>query len=323
MPPTPAADRPSRAPTDVRQSGSDRRRPAGGSKLDYPEHGTRIQSFEGERESWSFALRSPVPRLRGLVDGYCLYEERRTSLPVHQHLPNPGVTFIIGLDGCMDVRDPDGKRCRVGVSQGFLAGLHTAPAQTQSERSQRGMEISLSPLGAHLVLGGLPMDELANRSVSMEELLGSDAAEFGEALCEAKSDDEAFALVDHFLARRILEPRHALPEGLAFTWDALFRSRGRIRIAAISDELGWSRRRLVESFRSAIGLTPKTTARVLRFDHALELWKANPSLPWADVALAAGYHDQAHFSREIRALSGQPPSELATCLLPESGGMAA
>ena len=98
--------------------------------------------------------------------------------------------------------------------------------------------------------------------------------------------------------------------------------RSRIRIARLTDHLGWSRRRLVAEFRQAVGLPPKTVARVLRFDHALELWKADPTLPWTEVALAGGYNDQAHFSREVRALSGQSPSKLALQLLPESGGMA-
>ena len=63
------------------------------------------------------------------------------------------------------------------------------------------------------------------------------------------------------------------------------------------------------------------TARILRFDHTIERWKSAPKTPWADLALAGGYSDQAHFSREVRALSGQAPNELAAHLLPVSGGM--
>ena len=139
--------------------------------MEYPEHGIASLRHEGERESWSFALCGAMPVLRGLVAGYCLYEERRLSLPTHRHLPHPGVTFIIGLDGNMEVRDPSGEYCRVAAGQGFLAGLHSAPARTRSEHNQRGMEIALSPLGAHLLLQGLPMDELSNRAVSMWDLL--------------------------------------------------------------------------------------------------------------------------------------------------------
>jgi AraC-like DNA-binding protein len=291
--------------------------------MDYPEQGTRVIRHDGDRESWTMAMRAPIPALRGLVRGYCLYEERRTSLPTHQHLPQPDGVFIIGLDGNMDVRDSKGEICRVEAGEGFLGGLQTAPAQTRSERHQRGMEIDLTPLGTYLVLGGLPMDAIANRVHSVEDLLGRDGREFGERLAESTEDSAMFEIVDSFLAQRILEPRHALAAGLEFAWDALSNSHGRVRISEITGQLGWSRRRLVEEFRNAVGLAPKTTARIMRFDHALELWKADPTQPWTEVALTSGYHDQAHFSREVRALSGQTPSELAGHLLPESGGMAA
>jgi hypothetical protein len=36
----------------------------------FPEHGTKILRHEDERESWSFALRKPIPPLRALVHGY-------------------------------------------------------------------------------------------------------------------------------------------------------------------------------------------------------------------------------------------------------------
>jgi AraC-like DNA-binding protein len=289
----------------------------------FPEHGTRILQHEDERESWSFALRKPIPALRALVHGYCTYEERRTGSPAHQHLPHPGIPLIVCIEGSLEVQGPIGEPSRIDPGQGFLAGLHTAPARTRSERSQRGVQIDPTPLGAHLLLGGMPMDSIANRSVSLKDLLGRAGREFCARLAEPRDDDATFDFVDAFLTKRMLDRRSTVPEGLVFAWEILDRSHGRLRIAEITTQLGWSRRRLVETFRRTVGLPPKAVARVLRFDHTLELWKANPTTPWSDVAFAGGYTDQAHFSREVRELSGQTPSELAAQLLPESGGMLA
>ena len=183
--------------------------------MDFPEDGTRVLCHEDERESWSFALRAPTLALRGLVEGYCLYEERRSGSPRRQHLPHRGVTFIIGIEGKLDVRDPTGGHCGVAPGQGFIGGLHTGPAQTRSERSQRGMEIKLTPLAAHLVLGGLPMHELSNRVFLIEDLRGADGREFGQRLAEAteaKGHRAAFEIVDQFLARRILDPPPRTPK---------------------------------------------------------------------------------------------------------------
>ncbi|MFS2055915.1 helix-turn-helix domain-containing protein, partial [Variovorax sp. CT11-76] len=69
---------------------------------------------------------------------------------------------------------------------------------------------------------------------------------------------------------------------------------------------GYSHRRFIALFRGAIGLTPKEYARVMRFDRALAL-AADPARPWAEIAVEAGYADQAHLSREFSALAGMAP----------------
>jgi AraC-like DNA-binding protein len=47
---------------------------------------------------------------------------------------------------------------------------------------------------------------------------------------------------------------------------------------------------------------------VLRLQRALEL--ARRGVPFASVAAEAGYADQPHFAREVRALTGLPLGEL-------------
>ena len=65
-----------------------------------------------------------------------------------------------------------------------------------------------------------------------------------------------------------------------------------------------------------VGLTPKTIARVVRFDRARRLLQRGvmvlrrPML--ADLAVACGYYDQAHLDREFRALAGCSPSRWLT-----------
>ena len=55
-----------------------------------------------------------------------------------------------------------------------------------------------------------------------------------------------------------------------------------------------------------MGLRPKETARVVRFDRARRLLHAGVRL--GDVAADAGYFDQAHLNREFRALAGLSPT---------------
>jgi transcriptional regulator GlxA family with amidase domain len=80
-------------------------------------------------------------------------------------------------------------------------------------------------------------------------------------------------------------------------------------IARVADQVGLSQRQLLRRCLPAFGYGPKTLARILRAQRALSLARANAG--FAAVAAAAGYADQAHLSREIRALTGSSLGELA------------
>jgi AraC-like DNA-binding protein len=54
----------------------------------------------------------------------------------------------------------------------------------------------------------------------------------------------------------------------------------------------------------AFGYGPKTLARMLRLQRALAA--ARSGVPLADTAMRTGFADQAHLSREVRALAGIP-----------------
>ena len=77
-------------------------------------------------------------------------------------------------------------------------------------------------------------------------------------------------------------------------------------VGALTGEVGWSARHLTNRFRTEVGLKPKETARVTRFDRARR--RLAPGVRLADVAAAAGYFDQAHLAREFHAFAGCSPS---------------
>ncbi|MEU6439693.1 helix-turn-helix domain-containing protein [Streptomyces sp. NPDC047046] len=71
---------------------------------------------------------------------------------------------------------------------------------------------------------------------------------------------------------------------------------------------GASPRRLHRAALAAFGYGPRTLARVLRLQRTLPLLDAG--VPLATTAAEAGYADQPHLTRELRALTGLTPREL-------------
>ncbi|MGZ6607063.1 MAG: helix-turn-helix domain-containing protein [Solirubrobacteraceae bacterium] len=61
---------------------------------------------------------------------------------------------------------------------------------------------------------------------------------------------------------------------------------------------------LAAQFKSHVGVTPKRVARIYRFARLILSEDALRPVDWSDLALAAGYFDQAHFAKEFKDFTG-------------------
>src|SRR5215216_1115262 len=89
-----------------------------------------------------------------------------------------------------------------------------------------------------------------------------------------------------------------------WAWERLRQAQGQVRVAALNQELGWSRKRLVARVREQLGLPPKAVGRLLRFEHARRL---AGTMSWGELAFTCGFADQPHLISEFRAFTGQTP----------------
>ena len=158
-----------------------------------------------------------------------------------------------------------------------------------------GVRFRLGVAGAAL---GLPAGEFLDGTVPVADVWGAEATTSGWPPAASR---ELVEVVRERLAgapRRRRGARGGAGDG------APGRARGRART------LGVSERQLRRRFVDAVGYGPKTLARVLRFQRFLALAGEGEEL--ARLALAAGYADQAHLTRETRRLAGRTPLELVT-----------
>ena len=274
---------------------------------------------ESESARWESHFRPPDSRLREYVQGeYQGWVESSAQPTRRRELPTPIIPLILNLGPPFEVAMSTDPTMPAQEHSSFVAGLSDAYATAVSCGSARCIQVNLTPIGAHLVLG-VAMHELAHRSVELADLLGAVANELVARLHDARSWSECFVLLDDFLLRRLAAAR-ALPDDVLRAWRLLSGSAGRMRIGALAAEIGRSERHLVERFRNHVGLPPKTVARILRFDRAANiLVRSRGDLRLAALAHECGYHDQAHFNREFLALSGETPGELLLRRLADGG----
>lgn len=248
----------------------------------------------------------PRPSLSALVSSYQGYRIEGAEPGVHRGLPSRHLTFIVTLDGTVDLQEmPD--RSQPPCSFDTLAGgLHSTPALIRHDGNQHGIQLALTPLGARALLG-VPSGELRSTVLDLRSLLGPVAAELLDRLRSARTWTDRFLELDAVLAR-IAVDRGGPEREVAWAWRRLIESRGAVEVHRLAAEVGWSRRHLGERFRREYGLTPKEAARVMRFEGARNLLQSERRPGLADVAARCGYYDQAHLTREWGHLAGCPPS---------------
>jgi AraC-like DNA-binding protein len=153
--------------------------------------------------------------------------------------------------------------------------------------------------------------DLVDKIIPAEEVLGSDNATLSARLAtETARETKLQLFIDHL--DHLLHTQH-LPdtdfETIRRMTAELHRHHGTQRIALLARQFDISSRQLERQFTGLTGLSPKLFAKILRFNHARELIQENPDISLASVAYEVGYADQAHFSRNFRALFQFTPAQ--------------
>ncbi|MDO5681482.1 MAG: AraC family transcriptional regulator [Propionibacteriaceae bacterium] len=251
------------------------------------------------------------PALRGLVSRMQGYAFRLDPLAVHHGVPSATATVIISFDEPLDVGWQTEPTSR--VQRWLLAsGLHTTPAMIHTHGTQHGVQLDLTPAGCRALLG-LPIGALTHGLVDHADLPLGIPGDLHARLADADWSTRFHHLERHLLTL-VDRNRSELPADLARAWRTLAATRGRIRVAELAKDVGWSRRHLVTRFTAEFGLPPSDLGRLHRFTAAQAY--ARSGAPWVDVAARAGYADQAHLTREFRALAGQTPTQWRTEVFP-------
>jgi AraC-like DNA-binding protein len=121
-------------------------------------------------------------------------------------------------------------------------------------------------------------------------------------LYEVHDSARQIALLNAFFTQRLcVYPQHTFVRLIAQQIEG---QRGETIMRDLSVEVGYSIRTVDRLFRQYFGISPKFYARIVRFRRALVLLARPDSATLTDIALAAGYYDLSHFSKECSALAG-------------------
>lgn len=242
--------------------------------------------------------RTPSSPLRPYVSRLWYAEAWRPEHACERIMPDGTANLMVMLD--------DGGAAPSTANM-IVCGPRSSAAVLRSSGFPRAL------MGAHFSAGGLaaiidvPPGALRDRQVALADLVGLAGAELRERLLAAATASLRLDLLEGWLGRRICQ-RPGADAGIV--WAARRLERPSARVVDVAESLGFSGRWFAARFERDIGLTPKLFHRIRRFHGALRRVRGDSDPDLADLAVAAGYHDQAHFSHECMRLSGMSPAVL-------------
>jgi AraC-like DNA-binding protein len=229
----------------------------------------------------------------------CCTWEQWTDAPHEQRIVPDACVDLVWSGERLTIAGPDTRARMVALAPGSrLVGARLRP-------------------GAAGVALGRPATELCDQAPDAHDVLGRDAT--AALLAELEAGGDPHAILASALTLRLGDDR--APDPLVGAAIAAL-DRPDARVATVAAELGVSARQLQRRVADAVGYGPKVLARILRFRRlqALATSRTGPDRdhsgtagteagrpPLVDLALDAGYADQAHMTAEVTRLTGLSP----------------
>ncbi|MGE0802266.1 MAG: helix-turn-helix domain-containing protein [Lautropia sp.] len=222
-------------------------------------------------------------------------------------LPTGAMHLVFMLSG-RPLRLLDGPHDPIGepIGLALVGGARAAPLLR--DISTPGASVgAMLRVGAAQALFGVPADALTGRHVPLDALWGPAAEILLDRLRAVGDPLRRLALFEAALLRRLARSDPPAPDPTVA--EILPALAGPTPIATLAARAGVSDRHFIATFRAASGLAPQRYRRLLRFRAALHGLARQPDTPLVDLALAAGYSDQPHWTREFQEFAGMTPGQ--------------
>lgn len=191
-----------------------------------------------------------------------------------------------------------------------VVGPSASPVLLALRGPMRGLSVTLRP-GAALAVFGVAAHELAERVLPWDAVAAPAHRSLPERLMAARGGAEPAALLLQALREMRRDDADEPPVRRARAAAALLRAASGAgpAVREVAQALGVGERRLQQIFRSEVGLSPRTWARLGRLHDCLRRLRQPAPLPWSLLAADAGFYDQSHLIHEFQALCGLTPEQ--------------
>jgi AraC-like DNA-binding protein len=253
-------------------------------------------------------VRRPRPDLRPYVQTFV---QRKIDLasPVIMEPTTAQLEEILAFDFGTPVEflwHPDGRIQTVGRTS-VGAGQTRFACHMRLRAGIESFGIFFSPT-AFVHLFGVPGSELINSHGDSEGVVGHSVRALWNRLGETSSFEERVVIAEEFLMYYAARAKSG--STIATVAEYIFHQHGAVHIPDLARDCWTGVRQFEREFRRQTGASPKTFARVARFQAALDAKVSAPQRTWLNIANSFGYFDQMHMIHDFQTLGQSCPTEL-------------
>ncbi len=250
----------------------------------------------------------PNPALRDFIQWYrIVHFEFNPSdpIPFKAYPPKPEQCLHFFLHDPLFLKVAEDKK---SVQPSILLiGQRTSMVHHVHGHDLLNVQIVFQPTAVYR-LTGIPAYELTNQNLDATYVFPKQIKLVYEQLQAAKNYPELLQITDCFAQDLILHARKdILP--LDFVGRQMIQNGGNVSLDWLSKEACLCSKQFKRKFYERAGVNPKTYARIIRFNRAYNFKNCFPHKDWSSIAVACGYHDYQHLTKDYKAFTGLTPPE--------------
>lgn len=249
----------------------------------------------------------PNPPLSGFIDNIVFYDGYESEHTANKLLPDGSIYILIDMEDSpkkvfFDEALTEYTEMKLFYVSGQQQRFICIDAQVSS------MMVITFKIGGAFPFFDVPISNLNDKIESLEKYFGERFFEIRRKIILATEVSEKFHIIEQFLLER-MKHKTAIPASLVSAIQFLISDPENASTKNLAQKAGISSKHLISLFHQKVGLTPKTLARILRFQKVIHQIDNQEKIDWTRTAHDLCYYDQAHFIKDFYAFSGINPSK--------------
>lgn len=248
---------------------------------------------------------APVPMLAADVNCFWALEQDQESYNREEFVPDSYTEVVINVGAPLILET---ESALLELPRAFVNPIQNKPLRFRAAGFCQLISMKLYPWAVKPILN-------IDADPSTVHVIGLDAEwqRFADDLTQIAAHrgyEEAIDCYQEYVCKIAYRHKHDVML-IRTAGHLLRRSHGKIRMTDLAAQSYLSSSQFERRFKQYTAVSPKTYARIVRFESVRAALIMNPTSRLADVANDCGYSDQAHLIREFKSFADCTPGDFA------------